>query len=145
MDLVLRAVAMFMFLFVLTRIIGKRELGSLQPFDLLLLIILGDALQQGMTQDDYSITGAVLIVGTFASLQVLLSWMSFRFPRTRPILEGEPIIVIQNGEPIARNLRRERLTVDDLTEGARRQGISHLADVQYAILETDGTLSFLQK
>ena len=145
MDLVLRAIAMFMFLFVLTRIIGKRELGSLQPFDLLLLIILGDALQQGMTQDDYSITGAVLIVGTFASLQVLLSWMSFRFPRTRPILEGEPIIVIQNGEPIARNLRRERLTVDDLTEGARRQGISHLADVQYAILETDGTLSFLQK
>lgn len=145
MDLVLRAVAMFVFLFVLTRIIGKRELGSLQPFDLLLLIILGDALQQGMTQDDYSITGAVLIVGTFASLQVLLSWMSFRFPRTRPILEGEPIIVIQNGEPIARNLRRERLTVDDLTEGARRQGIAHLADVHFAILETDGTLSFLQK
>jgi uncharacterized membrane protein YcaP (DUF421 family) len=145
MDLVLRAVAMFVFLFVLTRIIGKRELGSLQPFDLLLLIILGDALQQGMTQDDYSITGAVLIVGTFASLQVMLSWLSFRFPRTRPILEGEPIIVIQNGEPIARNLRRERLTVDDLTEGARRQGIAHLADVHFAILETDGTLSFLQK
>ena len=145
MDLVLRAVAMFVFLFVLTRIIGKRELGSLQPFDLLLLIILGDALQQGMTQDDYSITGAVLIVGTFASLQVLLSWLSFRFPRTRPILEGEPIIVIQDGEPIARNLRRERLTVDDLTEGARRQGIAHLADVHFAILETDGTLSFLQK
>jgi uncharacterized membrane protein YcaP (DUF421 family) len=145
MDLVLRAVAMFVFLFVLTRIIGKRELGSLQPFDLLLLIILGDALQQGMTQDDYSITGAVLIVGTFASLQVLLSWLSFRFPRTRPILEGEPIIVIQNGEPIARNLRRERLTVDDLTEGARRQGIAHLADVHFAILETDGTLSFLQR
>jgi uncharacterized membrane protein YcaP (DUF421 family) len=145
MDLVLRAVAMFVFLFVLTRIIGKRELGSLQPFDLLLLIILGDALQQGMTQDDYSITGAVLIVGTFASLQVLLSWLSFRFPRTRPILEGEPIIVIQNGEPIARSLRRERLTVDDLTEGARRQGIAHLADVHFAILETDGTLSFLQR
>jgi uncharacterized membrane protein YcaP (DUF421 family) len=145
MDLVLRAVAMFVFLFVLTRIIGKRELGSLQPFDLLLLIILGDALQQGMTQDDYSITGAVLIVGTFASLQVMLSWLSFRFPRTRPILEGEPIIVIQNGEPIARNLRRERLTVDDLTEGARRQGIAHLADVHFAVLETDGTLSFLQK
>jgi uncharacterized membrane protein YcaP (DUF421 family) len=145
MDLVLRATAMFVFLFVLTRIVGKRELGSLQPFDLLLLIILGDALQQGMTQDDYSITGAILIVGTFAGLQVLLSWLSFRFPRTRPILEGDPIIVVQDGEPIARNLRRERLTVDDLTEGARRQGIAHLADVHYAILETDGTLSFLQK
>ena len=145
MDLVLRAIAVFFFLFVLTRVIGKRELGKLQPFDLMLLIVLGDALQQGMTQDDYSITGAILIVGTFASLQVLLSWLSFRFPRTRPILEGDPIIVVQDGEPIARNLRRERLTVEDLTEGARRQGIAHLADVHYAILETDGTLSFLQK
>jgi uncharacterized membrane protein YcaP (DUF421 family) len=144
MDLVLRALVTFIFLFVLTRIIGKRELGTLQPFDLMLLIILGDALQQGMTQDDYSITGAFLIVGTFAVLQVLLSWIGFRFPGSRPVLEGEPIIVLQDGEPIERNLKRERLTLDDITEGARKQGIAHLAKVRYAILETDGTLSFLQ-
>jgi|SRR5436309_2197573 uncharacterized membrane protein YcaP (DUF421 family) len=144
MDLVLRALVTFIFLFVLTRIIGKRELGTLQPFDLMLLIILGDALQQGMTQDDYSIMGAFLIVGTFAVLQVLLSWIGFRFPGSRPVLEGEPIIVLQDGEPIERNLRRERLTLDDITEGARKQGIAHLAKVRYAILETDGTLSFLQ-
>jgi hypothetical protein len=68
MDLVLRAVVIFAFVLLLTRIIGKRELGSLQPFDLILLIVLGDALQQGLTQDDYSLTGAVLVVGTIAVL-----------------------------------------------------------------------------
>lgn len=145
MDLVLRAAAVFCFLFVLTRVIGKRELGTLQPFDLMLLIVLGDALQQGMTQDDYSVTGALLIVGTFAILQVFLSWVSYRFPRSRPVLEGEPVIVLQDGEPILRNLRRERLTIEDLTEGARKQGIPHLADLRFIVLETDGTLSFLQK
>jgi uncharacterized membrane protein YcaP (DUF421 family) len=144
MDIVLRALTTFIFLFVLTRIIGKRELGSLQPFDLLLLIVLGDALQQGMTQDDYSLTGAFLIVGTFAVLQVGVSWVGFRFPGARPILEGEPIIVLQDGKLIERNLRRERLTLDDIAEGARKQGIAHLADVRFVILETDGTLSFLQ-
>jgi uncharacterized membrane protein YcaP (DUF421 family) len=145
MDLVLRATTIFFFLFILTRVIGKRELGSLQPFDLMLLIVLGDALQQGITQDDYSLTGALLIVGTFAVLQVALSWTSYRFPTARPILEGEPIIVLQDGHVIERNLKRERLTIDDITEGARKQGIAHLTDVHYAILETDGTLSFLQK
>src|SRR5947209_4439960 len=110
MDLVLRATATFAFLFLLTRVIGKRELGSLQPFDLMLLIVLGDALQQGLTQDDYSLTGAFLIVGTFAVLQVSLSWVGYRFPAARPILEGEPVIVLQDGELIERNLRRERLT-----------------------------------
>ena len=101
MDLVLRAIFVFGFMILLTRVIGKRELGSLQPFDLVLLIILGDALQQGLTQDDYSLTGAVLVVGTIAVLQVGVSWLTFRFPRVRPILEGEPLIIVEDGKPIA--------------------------------------------
>jgi uncharacterized membrane protein YcaP (DUF421 family) len=144
-DLVLRAIAIFCFLFIVTRVIGKRELSTLQPFDLMLLIVLGDALQQGLTQDDYSVTGAFLIVGTFATLQVAVSWIGYRFPRTRPLLEGEPIIVLQDGKPIEQNLKRERLTIDDLTEGARKQGIAHLSELHYAVLENDGTLSFLQR
>ena len=83
-------------------------------------------------------------MGTFATLQVLLSWIGFRFPQTRPILEGEPVIVLQDGKPVQHNLARERLTIDDITEAARKQGIAHLARVRFAILETDGTLSFLQ-
>jgi len=144
MDLVLRASAIFVFLFVLTRIIGKRELSSLQPFDLILLIILGDALQQGLTQDDYSVTGAVLVVGTIAVLQVVVSWLSYRFPRVRPMLEGEPIIIVQDGLPIEKNLKRERLTIEDIAEAARKESIAHLKDVRFAVLETDGQISFIK-
>jgi uncharacterized membrane protein YcaP (DUF421 family) len=145
MDLVARAVAVFFFLLVLTRVIGKRELSSLQPFDLILLIILGDAVQQGLTQDDYSLTGVLLVVGTIAVLQVCVSWISYRFPRTRPIIEGEPVIVVQDGKAIERNLRRERLTVDDLAEEARKQQIAHLDEVRFAVLETSGQISFIRK
>jgi len=145
MDLVLRAIFVFAFILLLTRVIGKRELGSLQPFDLVLLIILGDAMQQGLTQDDYSLTGAVLVVGTIAVLQVFVSWISFRFPRTRPILEGEPVIIVEDGKPIERNLACERLTLEEVAEEARRQQIAHIADVQWAILETGGTISFIPK
>ena len=145
MDLVLRAIVVFAFVLLLTRVIGKRELGSLQPFDLILLIILGDALQQGLTQDDYSLTGAVLVVGTIAVLQVAVSWLSYRFPRLRPVIEGEPIVIVEHGEVIERNLKRERLTVEEVAEAARLEQIAHLSDVRYAILETSGTISFIPR
>ena len=144
MDIVLRAIAVFIFLMVLIRVIGRRELSSLQPFDLVLLIILGDAVQQGLTQDDYSLTGAFLAVGTIAVLQVLVSWVSYRFPRTRPVIEGTPIIVIQDGKPIERNLKRERIDVGDVEEAARQEGIASLAEVKWAVLETTGRISFIK-
>jgi uncharacterized membrane protein YcaP (DUF421 family) len=145
MDIVLRAIAVFGFLLVLTRVIGRRELSSLQPFDLILLIILGDAVQQGLTQDDYSLTGAFLAIGTIAVLQVATSWVGFRFPRARPVLEGTPIIVMQDGEVLAHNLRRERLSVEEIAEAARAQQIAHLSQVKWAVLETNGTISFIKQ
>jgi uncharacterized membrane protein YcaP (DUF421 family) len=144
-DLVLRAVAVFAFVLILTRVIGRRELASLAPLDLILLIILGDALQQGLTQDDYSVTGAVLVVGTLAVLQVATSWISFRFPFTRRVLEGEPLIVLEDGKPIDRNLKRERLTVEELAESARLHEIGSLDEVKWAVLERNGELSFIKK
>src|SRR5436309_6408600 len=101
MDLGIRAVVIFFFIYLLTRVIGRRELSSLEPFDLILLIVIGDAVQQGLTQDDYSVTGAFIVVGTFAVLQVLVSYVSFRLPFVRPVLDGEPIVVVQDGKPIA--------------------------------------------
>ena len=145
MDIVLRAVVIFIFLLVLTRVIGRRELASLQPFDLILIIILGDAVQQGLTQDDYSLTGAFLAIGTIAVLQVLVSWISFRFPRARPVIEGTPIVVVQDGDIIERNARRERLSVDEIREAARMQGIAQLSQVKWAVLETNGKISFIKK
>jgi uncharacterized membrane protein YcaP (DUF421 family) len=130
---------------VLTRVIGRRELGSLAPVDLILLIILGDALQQGLTQDDYSLTGAVLVVGTLAVLQVFTSWLSFRVPFTRRLLEGEPLIVVQDGKPIERNLRRERMTIEEVTESARLHEIGSLDEVKWAVLERSGEISFIKK
>src|SRR5919199_2221235 len=145
MDLVLRAIVTFFFIFLLTRVIGRRELSSLEPFDLILLIVLGDAVQQGLTQDDYSVTGAVIAVSTLALLQVFTSYLSYRFPRVRPVLEGEPTIIVQDGKPIERNLNRERLTVEEIAAEARQQQIASLDDVRWAVLETNGSISFLEK
>jgi uncharacterized membrane protein YcaP (DUF421 family) len=145
MDIVLRAVVVFAFILVLTRVIGRRELGSLAPIDLILLIILGDALQQGLTQDDYSLTGAILVVGTLAVLQVFTSWVTYRFPFTRRLLEGEPLIVVEDGKLIERNLKRERLTLEEVTESARLHEIASLDEVKWAVLERNGEISFLKK
>jgi len=136
---------LFLFVYLLTRVIGRRELSSLQPFDLILLIVLGDTIQQGLTQDDYSITGALIAVGTIASLQVLTSWGAFRFPRMRRVLEGHPIVLVEDGKVIEKNLRRERLTIDDLAEQARTNELASIADVQWAIFEPSGTISFIPK
>ena len=145
MDLVLRAIFLFVFVFALTRIIGRRELSSLEPFDLILLIVLGDSVQQAVTQDDYSVTGAFIVVSTIALLQVFLSYLNFRVPRLRPIIDGEPIVIVQDGKVIEGNARRERLTLDDIAEAARLQQISSLENVQWAVLETSGELTFIEK
>jgi uncharacterized membrane protein YcaP (DUF421 family) len=145
MDIVLRGCVIFVFLYVLMRVIGRRELSSLEPFDLILLVVLGDAVQQGLTQDDYSLTGAILAIGTIAMLQLAVSFTNFKFPKLRSIIDGEPIVVVQDGKPIDRNLRRERVTLDDLAAAMRKQGIGSLDDVQWAVMETSGVISFLKK
>src|SRR6266480_399564 len=98
MDIVLRGIVIFGVLYVLMRVIGRRELSALEPFDLILLVVLGDLVQQGVTQDDYSVTGIVLAIGTIALLQLGVSFANFRFPGLRPILSGEPIVVVQDGK-----------------------------------------------
>jgi uncharacterized membrane protein YcaP (DUF421 family) len=145
MDIVLRGVFVFAFLYVLMRMIGRRELSTLEPFDLILLIVLGDAVQQGLTQDDYSLTGAFLAIGTIAILQVAVSYANFRFPKLRPVLDGEPIVVVQDSKPIQKNLKRERVTIEDLAAAARQQNIAKIADVQWAVMETSGAISFIKK
>src|ERR687885_220760 len=145
MDLVLRAIVTFFFIFLLTRIIGRRELSSLELFDLILLIVLGDAVQQGLTQDDYSVTGALIVISTIAVLQVLVSYVSFRVPALRPVLDGNPIVIVEDGKAIERNLKRERLTVEEMMEEARLQQIGSLDEIQWAVLETSGNISFVKK
>jgi uncharacterized membrane protein YcaP (DUF421 family) len=145
MDIVVRAVFAFLFVFLLTRIVGRRELGSMEPFDLILLIVLGDLVQQGVTQSDYSVTGLVLAAGTIALMTIGVSYLSFKVRRVQPLLDGEPIILVQDGEPLARNCRRERITTAELAAEARQQQIESLSEVKWAVLETNGRISFIPK
>jgi uncharacterized membrane protein YcaP (DUF421 family) len=145
MDIALRAAFLYAFVVILMRVMGRRELSSLSPLDLVLLIVLGDAIQQGMTQDDYSVTGAVIAVSTIAGVQVGISYLSFRSRRARRVLEGEPVIIIEDGKLIERNLRRERLTEDEIAEKMRMQQIASVEDVEWGILESSGNMSFIPK
>jgi uncharacterized membrane protein YcaP (DUF421 family) len=145
MDIVLRAFFAFVFVFLITRLIGRRELRSLEPFDLILLVVVGDLMQQGITQSDMSFTGAVLATGTFAVLVLAVSYVGFRFRRVQPLLDPQPMIVVQDGEVIDANLRKERMTVDELLAEARQQQIGSLENVRWAVLESNGKVSFLTK
>jgi uncharacterized membrane protein YcaP (DUF421 family) len=143
MDIALRGIVLYLFMLFMMRIIGRRELASLAPLDLILLIVLGDAIQQGLTQDDYSVTGALIAVSTIALMQVGVSFLTFRLPRLRHVVSGEPIVIVQDGKLLERNLRRERLTADDVAEEARMQQVKSLDEVKWGVLEPSGDMSFI--
>jgi uncharacterized membrane protein YcaP (DUF421 family) len=145
MDLVIRATVVFFFIFLITRIAGRRQLSELEPFDVILLVVLGDLVQQGITQSDESVTGTLVVISTITLLSVAVSWISFRSGRVRLVTEGEPIVLVEDGHVIERNLRRERLTRTDLEEEARQQQVSSLEEIRWAILEKDGSISVIQK
>src|SRR4029453_2249875 len=145
MDIVIRSAVVYLFVMVLMRLLWRKELSKKQPFDLLILVVIADFVQQGVTQQDYSVTGAVLAVGTFSLLIVATSWLAWRFPRTRPIIDGNPVVLVEDGNPILDNLRRERISVEEIAAQARLQQLDSLKRVRWAILETSGEISFIPK
>ena len=145
MDLVFRAAVVFAFVFLVTRIVGRRQLSQLEPFDLILLVVIGDLVQQGVTQSDQSVTGALIVISTIALLSFAVSWVSFKSRKLRLVTEGEPIVLVQDGRVIERNMRRERITREDIEEEARRQQITSIADLRWAILEDDGGITCISR
>jgi uncharacterized membrane protein YcaP (DUF421 family) len=143
MDLVIRASVVFVFILLVTRVVGRRELGELEPFDLIMLVVLGDLVQQGITQNDESVTGTLIVISTIALLSVLVSWASFRARPVRRVTQGDPIVLIEDGHLIERNARRERITLEDIQEEARRAQLPSLELIRWAILEGDGHISFI--
>src|SRR2546429_4258287 len=143
MDIVLRAAAAYVFIIFLMRVVGRRELSSMEPSDIILLVVIGDLVQNGVTQSDYSITGIVLAAGTIGLLATSTAFLTYRSRRIRSVVEGEPVILVQNGETIERNLKNERLTLDELMEQARLQQIESLDKIKWAVLETSGSISFI--
>ena len=145
MDIVLRANVAYVFVLFLMRVVGRRELSSMEPSDVILLVVIGDLIQNGVTQSDYSVTGVVLAAGTIGFLASMTAFITYRSKRIRNVVEGEPVILVQDGETIDRNMRNERLTLVELMEQARLQQIESLDKVKWAVLETNGSISFIEK
>jgi uncharacterized membrane protein YcaP (DUF421 family) len=145
MDIVLRATVIFLALYLLVRLMGKRELGQMTPFELIVLVVIGDLIQQGVTQNDFSLTGAIIAISTIAFLALLFSWASYLWPWAERLLEGEPRVIVRDGEILTSNLRRNRLTVSEIESEMRLAGIASLDEVAWAILEPRGKISFVQR
>lgn len=144
MDIVIRAAVAYGFIIFLLRIIGRRELSTLAPSDLVLLVVMGDLVQNGVTQSDQSVTGVFLALSTFALLTVAVSVMTFKSRRVQTFVEGAPLILVQDGKPVEKNLRSERLNIDDVAEQARGQGIERLEEIKWCVLESSGSMSFIK-
>jgi uncharacterized membrane protein YcaP (DUF421 family) len=142
MEIVIRAVFMFVFMWVVTRVVGRATLGELSSFQLLLFITMGDLVQQAITQQDSSVTSGVLAISVFALLTIAVAWVNARSPRLRPVTHGVPVVVIRSGELLGEVLVRERMSANDLMAAAREQGIRRLTEVDLGVLDADGKVSF---
>jgi len=144
MQIIVRALVLFFFVWFVTRAMGRKELSELSSFELVLLIVMGDLIQQGVTGDDRSIVGAMLAVSTMALLVMSLSYLSFRSKRARELLEGIPVVIVQDGRILSDVLKIERLTEDEVSDAARERGIADLRQVRVGVLEADGKFSFVR-
>ena len=144
MEIVVRGTVVFFFVFLLTRGLKKRALAELSPFEMILLVTLGDIIQQGITQEDQSITGAVLAASTFGFWVTVLTWATWRWQRVRRVVEGVPIVLVQDGVPVEAALKLEHMPLDEVLEAARNKGVVALADIRLAILEVSGKISIIK-
>jgi uncharacterized membrane protein YcaP (DUF421 family) len=144
-EIVFRASVMFGFVFLLTRGMKKRTLGDLAPFELLFLVVLGDIVQTGVTQEDYSLTGSILAISTFGAWVSFLTWMSWRSDRARRVIEGVPLVLVSDGRPIEQALKLEQMPLEEVLEAARQAGLASLAEVRLAVLEPSGRISIIRR
>jgi len=142
-ELVVRATVLFFVIWGVTRGLRRRALAELSPFEMILLVVIGDIVQQGITQEDYSVTGAILVLATFATWVSLFTWVSFRFPRAEHVLEGIPVVVVQDGKAIDEALKLEQVPMSDLMSAARQQGVDSLDKIKLAVLEPSGKFSII--
>ena len=145
MEIVVRAAVVYLFVWLIVRCTGKRELAEMTAFELVLLVVMGDLIQQAVTQQDTSVVGGMLAVTTIGFLIVVTSYVSWRFTRTREVIEGVAVVIVRDGKALENILRLERVTVDEVLSGARQQGITDLAEVEIGVLEADGKFSFLTR
>ena len=145
MDVVIRASIIFFLLFVLLRVIGKRQLGQMTPFEFVGLIVLGDFVQQAVTHNDFSITAAMLAVVTFAFWSLVFGWIAYRSKWGRKWFESKPLVLVRDGEFIDEARVHDLLPREEVLGEMRLAGIEKLDQVKWAILESNGKISFIKK
>ncbi|AJE22521.1 DUF421 domain-containing protein [Azotobacter chroococcum] len=144
MDAVLRATAIYLALLALFKIAGRRTLADISNFDLLLLLIIGEATQQALLGDDFSLTNALIVIVTLIVIDVGLSFVKLRFARIDTLIEGTSTLIVEDGRPLKKRLREARLREEDILLAARQsQGLEQMRQIKYAILEKNGKISII--
>ncbi|MEE4462197.1 YetF domain-containing protein [Azotobacter chroococcum] len=144
MDAVLRATAIYLALLALFKIAGRRTLADISNFDLLLLLIIGEATQQALLGDDFSLTNALIVIVTLIVIDVGLSFVKLRFARIDMLIEGTSTLIVEDGRPLKKRLHEARLREEDILLAARQsQGLERMNQIKYAILEKNGKISII--
>ena len=142
---IVRGVLVYVFLFVLLRLVGKKHVGELAPFDLLVLLILSVTVQNSLVGDDTSLIGGLISAATLVILAYGISILTFSSKRLERAIEGTPKILIRHGHRRAAELQRQRITKAELLEALRNHGCANITDVRVAILENDGTITVIKR
>ena len=144
-ELILRGIIIYGFLLVLLRLTGKRQVGQLAPFDLVLLLVLSNSVQNAMNGGDNSVLGGLISASVLVLLNYLLGLATYRSKKLEALVEGRPEILIHNGKLFTKVLEREKLTHHELNAALRAAGCACVEEVQYAVLENNGTISVQPK
>ena len=145
LEMLARGSIMYLALFVALRFLGNRQSGQLAPADLLVIVLIADASQNALGADYRSLPEGMVLVLTIIGWDYLLDWLQWRFPALRPVLEPRPLLLVDNGKVLRRNLRKEMITPEQLDEQLREQGVDQVADVKRAYLEPDGHISVIKR
>ncbi|KFC10840.1 hypothetical protein GTGU_00537 [Trabulsiella guamensis ATCC 49490] len=144
MEMVFRAIAIYLILLIVFKIAGRRTLLQMTSFDLILLLIISEATQQALLRTDYSVTGAMLTIVTLIVVDILFGFMKKRFSRAEQLLDGAPVVLIENGTPIDNKIKKVNVSTDDIMLVARQNhGIYQIEKIKFAILERNGQISII--
>lgn len=145
LEIAVRATIIYVVVLIGIRLTGKREVGQMTPFDLVLLLLIANAVQNAMTGPDNSVTGGVVAAGTLLAVNAVVTRLVWRYRKIRGLVVGTPTLLIHDGKILRTHLAKESLAEEELEQALREHGIANVADVSLAVLEIDGSISVLRK
>jgi uncharacterized membrane protein YcaP (DUF421 family) len=146
MNPVVRGISIYLFILVVFRIMGKKSLSDATTFDFILLLIISEVTQQALVGQDYSLTGSFILITTLVSTDLIFSLLKESFPFLGKVTEGLPLIIVSEGRPLSKRMKKSKVSEDDIMESAReRFGLEKMEDIKYAILEKNGRITIVPK